>query len=78
MPRALLEVNFNPDGVKYYSVIDTLFNKLVIQTSSTHLAHYMVNCVNVCEHEIIYDYMQHFSTKDISDKRTEKILNDSE
>ncbi len=62
MPRALLEVNFNPDGVKYYSVIDTMFDKLVIQTSSTHLAHYMVNCVNVCEHEIIYDYMLHSRT----------------
>ena len=60
MPRALLEVNFNPDGVKYYSVIDTMFNTVVIQTSSIHLADYMVNCVNVCEHEIMpYDYMLH-------------------
>ncbi len=59
MPRALLEVNFNPDGVKYYSVIDTMFDKLVIQTSSNHLAHYMFNRINVCEHEIIYDYMLH-------------------
>jgi hypothetical protein len=59
MTRGIIETNFNPDGVKYYSVIDTMFNKLVMHTSSTHLANFAVECVNVCKHETPYDYMLH-------------------
>jgi hypothetical protein len=60
MTRGIIETNFNPNGVKYYTVIDTMFNKLVMHTSSMNLANYVVNCVNVCKHETPYDYMFHF------------------
>jgi hypothetical protein len=59
MNRGIIEINFNPNGVKYYSVIDTMFDKLVMHTSSTHLANHVAKCVNVCKHETPYDYMLH-------------------
>jgi hypothetical protein len=61
MTRGLIEVNFNPNGVKYYTVIDTIFDKLVMHTSSMNLANYIVKCVNVCKHEFPYDYMDHLN-----------------
>ena len=60
MNRGMIEISFNPNGVKYYSVIDTMFDKLVMYTSSTHLANHVVKWVNVCKHETPYDYMLHF------------------
>jgi hypothetical protein len=62
MTRGVIEVNFAPTGAKYYSVVDIMFDKLVMHTSSTHLANHVVKCVNVCKHEIPYDYMLHSHT----------------
>jgi hypothetical protein len=60
MTRGIVEINFNPNGVKYYTVIDTMFDKLVMHTSSMNLADHVVKCINVCKHETPYDYIAHF------------------
>lgn len=60
MNRGTVEISRINNGVKYYTVVDTMFDSLVIHTSSMNLADHVVKCINVCKHETPYDYMAHF------------------
>lgn len=62
MTRGIVEtVNFGKN-IQYYAVVDTMFNTLVIYTSSAKAAQYVAKRVNACVHKVPYDYMLHDHT----------------
>lgn len=56
--RATLERWTDSD---YYTVVDTLTDKIVIQTTSYAVAHYWRQRVNLCEHPFHYNIVEHDS-----------------
>ena len=58
MTRSIIETR-DSNNIMYYSVIDTMFNTVIIYTTSEKLAKYISASANVCEHKTPYDYMQH-------------------
>lgn len=61
MARCLVETTVRRDtNVKYYCLIDTLFDKLVLYTSNKFLAESIEDKINRCDHiDTPYDIMWH-------------------
>lgn len=62
MTRSVVETRYFGTNIQYYAVIDTMFNTLVIYTSSAKAAQYVAKKVDLCKHDVPYDYMKHDHT----------------
>ena len=75
--RAMLEW-YTRSGI--YTVIDTVTNKIVIQTASYAVANHWRHCVNDCKHPLHYDIFDHdrkvqtWMVKNLMAKRNDKSI----
>jgi hypothetical protein len=62
MDRSAIETIYFGQRIQFYVVVDTMFNTIVIHTSSAKVAEYVSKRVNMCKHIVPYDYMLHDHT----------------
>jgi len=62
MARSAIETIYSDQRIQFYAVVDTMFNTIVIHTSSAKVAEHVSKRVNICKHAVPYDYMSHVHT----------------
>jgi len=62
MDRSAIETIYFGQRIQFYVVVDTMFNTIVIHTSSAKVAEHVSKRVNICKHTVPYDYMSHDHT----------------
>jgi len=62
MTRGIIETSCVNNRVEYYLVIDTMFDTIAIHTTSEKIAKKVLEKVNLCKHNVPYDYMLHDHT----------------